>query len=99
MSERLLPEVLDFFEHRHREDAKSSANRLIFMSVLLAINTLIIGLSWEVSTGLSFLFLGIMTGFWLYGLIDFLSARRLLAAYLRYEYEIKALANIPEEKE
>lgn len=91
MNERLLPEVLDFFEHRHREDAKSSANLLIFMSVLLAINTLIIGLSWEVSTGLEFLFLGIMTGLWLCGLIDFLSARRRLAAYLRYEYEMKAL--------
>lgn len=99
MSERLLPEVLDFFENRHREDVKSCANRLIITSVLLAINSLIIGLNWEVSIGLSFFFLGMITAFWLYCLLDLLSARRRLAAYLRYEYEIKALANIPEEKE
>lgn len=99
MSERLLPDVLDFFENIHRDNVKECANRLIIMSVLLAINTLIIGLNWEVSIGLSFLFLGMITGLWISCLIDFLSARRLLAAYLRYEYEIKALANIPEEKE
>lgn len=99
MSERLLPEVLDFFENRHREDVKSCRMRLLMLSVVLAIDIPLTCVNWEKQDSLSLLAMGFLVGAWFWILIDYLSARHMLAAYLRYEYEMKVLANIPEEKE
>lgn len=99
MTERLLPEVLDFFEHRHRDNVKECRFRFFLLSAVLTIDILLICVNWEKQDSLSLLLMGILVGAWFWILVDYLSARRLLAAYLRYEYEMKALANITEEKE
>lgn len=99
MSERLLPEVLDFFENRHREDVKSCRKRLLLLSVLGAIDILVVCSTLDMQDSLSIFGMGFIVGAWFWLLIDYLSARYMLAAYLRYEYEMKVLANIPEEKE
>ena len=99
MSERLLPEVLDFFEHVHRDRVKECRFRFLMLSALGAIDILVVCSTLDMQDFLSIFGMGFIVGAWFWLLIDYLSARYMLAAYLRYEYEMKVLANIPEEKE